>query len=114
MDEPFLLVRIWDFVYAVIGHWIAWVTGFVLVIEQAIEFFCQGLFKRIDAKYPKERRRHILLTICALGFIVASFEAFDERTLQLRKLETQALTNSRQIIHVKSGEDFEDMDRQIN
>lgn len=30
--------------------------------------------------------------------------------MQLRKFETQVLTSSRQIIHIKSGENFEDSD----
>jgi hypothetical protein len=110
MDEPSILVRIWDFFYAVIRHWIAWITGFVFVIERAIEFFSPWVFKRIDAKYPKDLRRRVLLTICALGFIVASFEAFDDKATQLRELEKQVLTNSRQIMHVTSGADFADND----
>jgi hypothetical protein len=41
---------------------------------------------------------------------VASFEAFDDKAMQLRKLETQVSTSSRQIIRIKSGENFEDND----
>jgi len=80
------------------------------VIERAAEFFVPQLFRRIDAKYPKDKRRHALLAGCAVGIIVASFEAYDDRAAQVRKLQTQVIAqNSRRIIYI-NGWDFEDND----
>jgi hypothetical protein len=85
MVEPSYPARFWEFFCAVIAYWTAWVMGVVLVIEQGVEFFCPNLFKRLDSRFPKERRRRWLLWLCAAGFAVASFQAFDDVNSRLRQ-----------------------------
>ena len=49
------------------------------------------------------------MTICAGGFIWTSFEAFDDKAAQVRRLE-HLTTTGRQIVHINGGDDFEDKD----
>ncbi len=87
MSEPSFIARIWDFFCAVITYWTAWVTGVVFVIEQAAEFFFPKRFAQFDKRFPKEKRRKFLLWFCAFGFVVASFQAFDDVSYRLRQTQ---------------------------
>jgi hypothetical protein len=118
MSEPSLAARIFDFCWAVLSYWTVWVTGFVLVSEQATEFFFPKLFGRIDERFPKEKRRAFLLWVCAFGFVWASFEAFDDVNQRLRQAQQigpvaheRHLTDDRQgrmlpLLKLDSGENY--------
>jgi uncharacterized protein YjeT (DUF2065 family) len=84
-SEPSFWARLGEFCGAVLGYWAPWVTGIVLVIEQIAELAFPKWWKRLDRRFPKDRRRRALLWLCAVGFIYASFQAFDDVNKRLRE-----------------------------
>jgi len=60
------------------------------VIEQFLEFILpRKWWEKVDAKLPKAERRRILLWLCALAFIYASFSAYDDVSKRLRLTQEQ-------------------------
>ncbi len=47
-------------------------------------FLSKKWWEKVDAKFPKEGRRRILLWLCAVAFIYASFSAYDDVNKRLR------------------------------
>jgi hypothetical protein len=91
MDDPSFIARVWEFLWAVVSNFWLLLTGTILVIEQVFEFLVPGVWRRIEARYPKGKRRSFLLW-CALGaFVVASFQAFDDVNVRLRQAQKQSI-----------------------
>ena len=66
------------------SYWSAWVTGVVFVTEQGFEFFVPKIWKQIDGRFAKPMRRRALLWLCAVGFLCASFQAYDDASSKNR------------------------------
>lgn len=83
--------RLWEFGSAIIGYWYVWITGAPFVIDQGLNH--KYLPKRVvdfaDAWWPPEGRHRILKAICAVGFVIASFQAFDQKNSELKTSRTQ-------------------------
>jgi hypothetical protein len=83
--DPSYFARLWEFLWEVLSAWLVQVTGVILVIEQFLEFILpRKLWEKVDAKVPKPERRRLLLWLCALAFIYASFSAYDDVNKRLR------------------------------
>lgn len=55
------------------------------MIEQFLELILpRKWWEKVDAKIPKAERRRLLLWLCALAFIYASFSAYDDVNKRLR------------------------------
>lgn len=81
-----LVGRIWDFAAAVIGFWYVWITTVPFVIDQGLSqrFLPKWFVDRADELWPPDQRHRILKWLCAIGFVIASFQAFDEVNSKLR------------------------------
>jgi hypothetical protein len=89
MSDPSFIARVLDFVVAVLGHWFVWVTGVPFVIEQGLPYFPERITAWVDAKWPRDRRHHILRWVCVLGLVVASFQAYDDVSTRLREAQSK-------------------------
>ena len=97
-SEPSLLARLYEFGWALGTNWWGWVTGLLLVTEQAIELFFPTGWKKLEAKFPKEKRRRLLLWGSLATFVLASFQAFDDVNKQLRQAQTKSSDRPLQIV----------------
>jgi hypothetical protein len=102
MDDPPFVARVWEFSWAVVSNYWLLLTGTVLVVEQVLEFLLPGIWRRIEARYPKGRRRRFLLWCALAAFVVASFQAYDDVNLRLR--QAQKNSTAAQGRHLSSDE----------
>jgi hypothetical protein len=81
-----LLGRVWEFAAAVIGFWYVWITAVPFVIDQGLShrFLPRGLVDWADRWWPPDKRHRVLKWLCAIGFVIATFQAFDEVNSKLR------------------------------
>jgi hypothetical protein len=87
-----LLGRIWEFSAAVIGFWYVWITAVPFVIDQGLShrFLPKGLVDRVDQWWPPDQRHRVLKWLCAIGFVIATFQAFDQVNSKLRVEQTKS------------------------
>jgi hypothetical protein len=88
------VVRFWEFGSAIISNWYVWVTGAPFVIDQGLSY--KYLPKRAvefaDEWWPPEGRHRVLKWICVAGFVVASFQAFDQTNTKYKEADSKLKT----------------------
>jgi hypothetical protein len=91
--------RFSEFGSAIIGYWYVWITGAPFVIDQGLshKYLPKRVVDLADKWWPPEGRHRILKWICAAGFVVASFQVFDNINTELKTVRAQppALTANR-------------------
>ena|ERR1700730_2192681 len=83
--------RLWEFIWAVLGYWYVWVTAVPFVIDQGLshKFLPERAIEFADAIWPQDRRHRLLKWLCVIGFVVASFQAFDRVNTELKNARAQ-------------------------
>jgi hypothetical protein len=84
-------VRLLEFGSAIIGYWYVWITGAPFVIDQGLshKYPPKRFVDFADEWWPPDGRHKILKWICAAGFVVASFQAFDHVNGELKDARTK-------------------------
>jgi len=93
MADPPFFARLFEFIIAVGDHWLAWVTGVVLVIEPFAEALLPQRAREWLGRKFGPHRRGWLFGLSALFFLYACFQAFDDEAAQLRSAQTQLVNN---------------------
>jgi hypothetical protein len=90
--EPSYFARLWEFCSVVLANWYLLVTGGVFVIGQFLDMLLPRRWSDgLNSRFPKERRRTLLLVLCAGAFVYASFAAYDDVNTRLRASQERLL-----------------------
>lgn len=78
--------RFWEFGSAIVSYWYVWITGAPFVIDQWLspKYLPKRIVDFADKWWPPDGRHRVLRWLCAAGFVVASFQAFDQKNSELK------------------------------
>ena len=68
-----------------------WMTTVPFVIDQGLshKYLPKRLVEVAEKAWPEERRHRFFRLLCAMGFAIASFQAFDHVNTELKKVRAQ-------------------------
>ncbi|MDB5603185.1 MAG: hypothetical protein JWP25_85 [Bradyrhizobium sp.] len=92
MEE--FLARILEFGCAIIGYWYVWLTVVPFFIDQILSrnFWSKETLERFDQKWPPDRRHRFFKWVCMIGFVFASFQAFDHVNQEAKRASIELQT----------------------
>jgi hypothetical protein len=93
-----------EFGSAIIGYWYVWLTAVPFFLDQVLSrnFWSKETLERFDKKWPPDGRHRFFKWVCIIGFVVASFQAFDHVNGELKDA---ALKNDTLKADLKSAND---------
>src|ERR1700733_9093608 len=94
-------VRFWNFAGAFSSEYFAWVGAVMFGLDQLLSrnFWKKEQIAQLDERWPEENRHHLFRWLAIIGFVVASFQAFDQVN---SKLKEQQQMNTALLSSVKS------------
>lgn len=89
MEEFF--ARILEFGCAIVGYWYVWLTAVPFFIDQILSrnFWSKETLERFDQRWPPDRRHRFFKWVCIIGFVFASFQAFDHVNQEAKRANTE-------------------------
>ena len=87
--DPSLVTRIGDWCWAVVWNWKGLVAGLSLAIGFTPQLLGERPRQWLDKKLRPDCRRHALIGLCLLFFLISSFQIYDDTSMKLRHVSSQ-------------------------
>lgn len=89
------LARIWEFITTVSVQYVAWVSAVLFTVDQILSrnFWSKDALELADRILPEGNRHRLFKWLALVGFLFASFQAFDHANQDLKRVSAEALTS---------------------
>src|SRR6266849_2814724 len=91
-----VLQSAWEFLWAVLFNWKGLAAGLLFMAVSLLHLLPEERRARLDARFPPEARRKLLVATCGFLFVIASFQAYDEKSRDVSVLRDKIAGMERQ------------------
>ncbi len=99
------LARLGEFGSTIISYWYVWITGAPFVIDQGLssKYLPINFIRWVDEKWPETNRHRFFKWLCLVGFVIASFQAFDHVNQEVKRVSAELQTTKTELSTKKIG-----------